>query len=421
MFEYLKKSLQRIRDREDTEHEQSLIRVGLSIFALVFLSIVYETSGKMEWKTFVLTGAWLYFLFSTALFIHLYFRLQPSPARRYLGICVDMGIVTFALYFASDIAAALYGGYLWAIIANGFRFGKKYMYTAQFVAVVGFTFVINTVPFWKDYVALGVGLLIWLLVIPPYVSVLLGRLEIAAEKAQQANNAKSLFLTNMSHELRTPLNAIIGYSEFLEEDALEMSNEELLGDLKKIRYAGSHLLGLVNEVLDLSKIEAKRMEIYEEEVDVNAMLSEIVSTIEPLAVKNDNQLKIDILPNFGVIRTDMTKVRQVLFNLLSNACKFTRGGVVSLEATRLCKENKEWMVFRVKDTGVGISEDKIDNLFFPFVQEDQNVSRTYGGTGLGLVISKRFCELLGGTINLVSQKGKGSMFTVNLPLHTKAI
>jgi two-component system sensor histidine kinase RpfC len=410
----------KLKARQDTEHEQCLIRVGLSIFALVFLSVAYQASGKIEGKFIVMVGAAFYFLFSLGLLVFVYWDKRPSPVRRLLGIAVDIAMVTYALYFASSVAAALYGGYLWAIIANGFRFGKKYLYAAQLMAVIGFTYVINAADYWAKNPSLSAGLLIWLVVIPPYVSILLGRLEEAVSDARQANQAKSQFLANMSHELRTPLTAIIGYSDMLAEEAAEDKKDHLVRDLRNIQHSGSHLLGLINEVLDLSKIEANRMEVCEEEVDINALINDVVSTIEPIATKNNNRLSVNVPPGFGFVRTDLTKLRQVLFNLLSNACKFTNKGVVTLDVTRNTVENKEWIVFKVVDTGIGIAPEKIDKLFMPFSQEDQSISKKFGGTGLGLVISKRFCELLGGRINLVSQKGKGSTFTVTLPTHFTA-
>jgi len=409
--------LKRLKRRMDTEHEQTLIRLGLSVFALSYLYLAFLSTGTQQGMHVVIAGAWFYLLFSLGLFLHLSFHTGRSSTRLYLGIAVDMVMVSYALYFASDVAAALYGGYLWAIIANGLRFGKRYLYATQLLAVIGFSFVIINVPFWQDHSTWGIGLLIWLVVIPPYVSVLLGRVEQAMQDAKQASEAKSHFLANMSHELRTPLNAIIGYSELLSEQATETKQTELAKDLFNIRHAATHLLGLINEVLDLSKIEAKRMEVYEEEVDVSALLSEVIATIEPLAAKNGNHLCIDAACDFGFIRTDLIKLRQVLFNLLSNACKFTHEGKITLQVTTSLIDKRNWIVFKVTDTGVGIEPEKIDKLFMPFSQEDHTIARKFGGTGLGLSISKRFCELLGGSINLVSQKGKGSTFTVQLPLH----
>jgi two-component system sensor histidine kinase RpfC len=416
LAEAVKKILQHLRTREDTEHEQALIRIGLSIFALVFLTIAYAVSGKTEGKTVVMAGAVSYFLFSIALFTAMLFNRKPSHARRLLGIMVDMGIVTFALMITEEVGAPLYGGYLWAIIANGFRFGKKYLYVAQFIAVVGFTLVISTGSFWHRYPMFGIGLLIWLVAIPPYVSVLLSKLEEAVTSAKRANSAKSRFLANMSHELRTPLNAIIGYSDLLVEEVNDNQHIQDEKDLRKIQQAGTHLLGLINEILDLSKIEENRMEVYVEDINVRELVAEVAGTIAPLASKNANQLQVDMAQDVGIIKTDIGKLRQVLFNLLSNACKFTSNGKISLQVSQQSEDKGRFIVFRVIDTGVGIDDDKMETIFMPFAQEDRSISTRYGGTGLGLAISKRFCEMLGGKLNLQSKKGTGSTFTVQLPL-----
>lgn len=417
----MKKILQRLRARKDTEHEQALIRVGLSIFALVFLSIAYEVSGKTEGRAVVMTGAVLYFLFSIGLFAAMFAKDRPSPTRRLLGISVDMGIVTFALIITGEIGAPLYGGYLWGIIANGFRFGKRYLYFAQVLAIVGFSFVIGTGEFWHQYPTFGVGLLIWLVGIPPYVSGLLNKLEEAVSNAKQANAAKSRFLANTSHELRTPLNAIIGYSDLLADETRDNQHTQYEADLMKIQQSGTHLLGLINEILDLSKIEENRMEVFIEDINVRELVAEVAGTIAPLASKNANQLQVDMAPEIGTIRTDMGKLRQVLFNLLSNACKFTSNGRISLQVTQQIDDKDRFIVFRVIDTGVGIDADKIEAIFMPFAQEDHSIAKRYGGTGLGLAISRRFCEILGGKLNLQSKKGLGSTFTVLLPLQFSAL
>ena len=262
----------------------------------------------------------------------------------------------------------------------------------------------------------GIGLLIWLLVIPGYVSILLRRLEAARAGAEQANTAKSHFLANMSHELRTPLNAIIGYSEMLAEDSLAQGQTENANDLNKIRHSGIHLLGLINEILDLSKIEEGKMEVLQEDIDIAALVAEVSATIAPLAEKNDNQLQTQIVADIGILCSDVTKLRQVLFNLLSNACKFTHHGHILLKVDKLVRDNNDYLTFQVIDDGVGISAEQIENIFLPFQQESRSTSKVYGGTGLGLTISKRFCELMGGNLQVESVKGEGSTFTVQLPL-----
>lgn len=239
--------------------------------------------------------------------------------------------------------------------------------------------------------------------------------ELAMAAAKEANLAKSQFLANMSHELRTPLNAIIGYSEILEEEALESDLEEMTQDIRKIHSAAKHLLVLINDILDLSKIEAGRMELNLETFDLTNLIEDVVSTILPLSEKNGNTLSVKVPKPAGFMRADLIRLRQVLLNLLSNACKFTDQGIVTLEITREVIKDSEIVNFRVKDTGIGMSADQVVRLFRPFTQADASTTRKYGGTGLGLVISRRFIQMMNGDITVESTPGEGTMFTVTLP------
>ena len=233
--------------------------------------------------------------------------------------------------------------------------------------------------------------------------------------AEEASRAKSTFLANMSHELRTPLNAIIGYSEMLEEEAQDAATVDTVQDLRKIKSAGRHLLALINDVLDLSKIEAGKMGLHLETFDVAGTIEEIVTTLRPAIDKNSNTLRVHLADDVGMMRADITKVRQILLNLLSNACKFTDHGTISVDVDQRTEEGMDWLRFRVTDTGIGISTKQKKNLFQEFAQADTSIARKYGGTGLGLAITQRFVQLMKGRIGVESQPGEGSIFTVYLP------
>jgi signal transduction histidine kinase/DNA-binding response OmpR family regulator len=239
--------------------------------------------------------------------------------------------------------------------------------------------------------------------------------EKARSAAEAANRTKSAFLANMSHELRTPMNAIIGYSEMLIEEADDLGQESFSADLKKIQTAGKHLLGLINDVLDLSKIEAGKMSLYLESFDIKDTIEGVVATVQPLLLVNKNVLKLECADDIGVMRADLIKVRQTLFNLLSNATKFTEQGTVTLAARRRATPRGDRIELVVSDSGIGMTEEQMGRLFQAFSQADSSTTRRYGGTGLGLAICKTFCEMMGGSITVSSVPGTGTSFTVELP------
>jgi signal transduction histidine kinase/ligand-binding sensor domain-containing protein len=257
--------------------------------------------------------------------------------------------------------------------------------------------------------------------------------EEARASADEANKSKSAFLANMSHELRTPLNAIIGYSEMLQEEAADMGDKGYIPDLEKIHGAGKHLLGLINDVLDISKIESGKMTLYLEDFDVAKLVHEVAATVQPLITKNGNTLVVECPPDLGLMHADVTKVRQTLFNLLSNASKFTEKGTIKLEgrsqkpeggtkgAAPLTSDLRSLtsICFTVTDTGIGMTPQQLAKMFQAFTQAESSTSRKYGGTGLGLAISRKFCLMMGGDITVTSVHGEGSTFTVTLPTRVK--
>ena len=259
-------------------------------------------------------------------------------------------------------------------------------------------------------------------------------LETQGRALEEASQHKSQFLANMSHELRTPLNAIIGYSEMLQEEAEDLQEETFLPDLQRINAAGKHLLGLINDILDLSKIEAGKMELALETVDVAGLVRDVSTTVGPLMEKNGNALVVHVAPDVGEMVTDPTRLRQILFNLLGNAAKFTDHGQIELRVAScelrvgmtdsrrapshspLATRNSQLITFAVSDTGIGMTEEQLGRLFEAFAQAEATTSRRFGGTGLGLALVRHFSQSLGGDVSVTSTPGQGSTFTVRLPV-----
>ena len=378
-------------------------------------------------------------------------RARNQKLAEYTNLMIDSAIIGCYLPLAEfnlgPCAAALLGIFSGCISVGGWRMGVRSALAIAFgVVVAGAMYGVNFQPLGGSVLAQGLGVAVIFIYVTVFSYQSYGQaqrmvkvakqmeaqsldlqrngalleerthqLELARDAAEAANSSKSQFLANMSHELRTPLNAIIGYSDLLIEEAEELEAQDLVPDLEKIRSSGKHLLGLINDVLDLSKIEAGKMEISLETFAVGEVVSAAVAMVRPLIEKNANTLRLAIDPDLGSMHADLTRVRQILLNLLSNASKFTEKGTITLVASRELDDGRHWIVFEVHDTGIGMTPAQRERLFQPFTQADPSTTRKYGGTGLGLSITKRFCELMNGTIGVTSQAGEGSVFTVRLP------
>jgi two-component system sensor histidine kinase RpfC len=403
-------------NRSCTDLGAASVRVLLAFSVLIYLLITNRNNNYLlgEEKSIVYMAV-IYFSYASLQWLSSLIFPGPIFTRRAISILADTGVVTYALIIAGETATPFYGGYLWVTIANSLRYGRNYLFVTNIFCVIGFSSVLFLSQYWRNQSVLGFGLLIWLILLPGYVAILLKRLEVALRKANLANKTKSDFVANMSHELRTPLNAILGYSEMLQEDAVTDGNTTAAQDLGKIQHSAKHLLGLINGILDLSKIESGKISLSKECFDIRILFDELTVSMQPLFEKRGNRFEVKYhLAQFQV-NTDKLKLKQVMLNLISNANKFTESGkiVVLLENAGL--ENNRMLIIRIMDTGIGIPQDNLVSIFDPFVQADTSTTRRYEGTGLGLAITLRFVEMLGGTITVNSEENKGSEFTVSIP------
>jgi len=408
-FEWLR---QRIRSRPDTEFQQALIRfcVGIILY-LYFATSFFQHSSQMSGATHLI--ATLFLVFASLLLAWCVLDGRVSPIRRISGALIDFSGASIVLILSNETGAPIVAVYLWVILGNGFRYGVPYLFFSTVLAVIGFGLVLIYGDFWRTHLALGLGILFAIIVVPLYSATLLGQLHRAIAREKEANLAKSMFLANMSHELRTPLNGVIGVADLLNETRLDREQKELA---QIIRSSAETLLGLIENVLDISRIEAGRLILNQEYFDLHLLVSRTVSMLEPAARKKGLALAAHIAPQTPYrLHGDAKHLRQILINLLGNAIKFTHAGRVDLYIRPVGQGQPPTLYFEVVDTGIGIPEAAQKDIFESFTQADAGITRRYGGTGLGTTIARQLTELMGGSMGFRSTEGLGSVFWFEIP------
>ncbi|MDW7710436.1 MAG: ATP-binding protein [Deferrisomatales bacterium] len=407
------------RGRSDSEHEQAFVRVGVGLLAGAYLFVTAHLSGETSaGQTYSLWVAGVFLVTALAWLLWIAARPQTSPTRRTLGIFTDLGACCVAMYLTGAEGAPFYVILLWVIFGNGFRFGRTYLAIATFLGTLGFGLVVTLTPFWAANPRLTAGLFIGLIILPLYVASLLRRLTRAVETAREASEAKSQFLANMSHEVRTPLNAVLVSADLLETTPLNPTQIDLV---RTVRASAGNLLSLVENVLDVSKLEAGKFIAHDIDFDLYLLLQDIIQVFTPQSQSRGILLRLNVSPSMPFrVKGDPTLIRQVLTNLVSNAIKFTDSGSVEVTVEVEAQDERRVVALvKVSDTGSGIPEAFQRRIFERFTQVDGSFTRRHGGSGLGAAIARELVELMGGTIGLDSAVGKGSTFWFTVPLETQ--
>ena len=404
---------QRMSKREDSEHVQALIRLA---FGLAISAYLYSTVGARFDIHVVCIG---FEVLSAAIIVAIVVHPQPSALRRGLGALVDLGTTTYLMWTNGEVGAPLYGIYLWVTFGNGFRYGVRSLYASQALSIVGFASVIAFNPFWHAHSLMAGGFLILLAAVPYYGAVLLKGVKAAQDKAEQANDAKSRFLSVMSHEIRTPLNGIIGINALLRKTRVTPEQLDLINTLG---MSSDVLLSLLDNVLDIAKIEADKMTIEHVGFDLHSVINSAMRLAAAQAAAKG--LHFGAYVDAAVPRLlvgDPHRLRQIMTNLLTNATKFTHQGGVHLRMSLVGQSPASATVrCEVIDTGVGMTEEELSRIFAPFVQADESTTRQFGGTGLGTTISKQLIELMGGRMQVQSEPECGSTFRFEVPLRRQS-
>lgn len=402
--------------RSDSEHEQALIRAAITALLFFYLYWSMSRDGGLDALEYrLLWVCALYHLCSLVLFLLITIDPVKSPTRRFIGMVGDLCLTSYGISIAGDVSGPLYVVLLWVIFGNGFRYGRKYLFAASAIGTISFGVAIYMNAYWRSRPILAIGLQSGLIMLPLYISSLLKKLSAAGKRAEEANRAKNRFLANMSHEMRTPLNGIIGMLDLLKGTPLSAEQEELTNTIDDSAHT---LLFLMQDVLDLSKIEAGKVSVEVSDFDLYAVVKHTVAIVEPQARFKGLATFLRVPSNVPfLLRGDPLLLRQVLLNLLGNALKFTEKGEVGVRVTLESETPRRATVrFEVVDTGIGISAEAQRRIFERFTQADESITRRFGGTGLGTTISKEIVEMMGGTVGVRSEPGRGSTFWFTVEL-----